>query len=275
MRLSCALMMVWVVGCVRPCPTHPFQEAEAALSSYRDMRRPARVLRAEARVDRRDSEGRVRGTVLMFIQRPDRVRFDAMSQIVGPVAILTSDGEEFALTDMRENRFFVGPTCPRNIARLVGIPLASDEVTRLLLGESPRIEAEDQSIGCNDGRYEIVLQGAEGTRQELVYEVREADIEAPPEEQRMRLRRSELFDAEGETRWRVTYDDYRFVEDPSDTSTPRRGVVMPFDVRFEDPVGGVDTRVRFRELDLNVQPPSDAFSQTPRPGLTVAPVTCE
>ena len=60
------------------------------------MRRPARVFRGDARVDRRDAEGRIRGTVLMILERPDRVRFDAMTQF-GPAAVLTSDGETFAL----------------------------------------------------------------------------------------------------------------------------------------------------------------------------------
>ena len=97
------------------------------------MRRPARVFRGDARVDRRDAEGRIRGTVLMILERPDRVRFDAMTQF-GPAAVLTSDGETFALTDLREDRFFVGPTCPQNIARLLGMPLTAEEIAQLLVG---------------------------------------------------------------------------------------------------------------------------------------------
>lgn len=259
----------------RPCPTVPIGDPARALESYRDMRRPARVLRAEARVDRRGGEeGRIRGTVRMFIERPDHVRFDAMTQF-GPAAVLTSDGERFALMDLRENRFFVGPTCPSNIERLLGIRLGGAEVTRLLLGETPRIEHEDRSIRCDGGAYHVTLEGADGSRQELVFDVRASDAQAAPEEQRLRLRRSEVFAPDGHTEWRVTYDDYRLVEDPDDDSDPRRGVAMPFTVRFEDPSAGVDTMVRFERIDLNVAPPAGAFEQQPRPGLDIEDVSCE
>ncbi|MBX3274093.1 MAG: DUF4292 domain-containing protein [Sandaracinaceae bacterium] len=273
-RALCAATFAAVAaGCSGPaCPLHTFAEASEVLASYRDMRRPARVLRAEASVDRRDGDGRVRGTVLMFVERDDRVRFDAMTQF-GAAAILTSDGERFALTDLRENEFFVGPTCEANIERLLGLRLSAAQVTRLLLGESPEIDAEARVVRCEGGRYRVTLRDADGRRQELELEVREADRDAPPEAQRMRLRRSEVFHPDGRLQWRVTYDDYRFVVDPRDAEG--RGVVMPFTVRFEDPGNGADTRVRFERLDLNVEVPPDAFTQTPRPGLTVRHLGCE
>ncbi|MFK7990586.1 MAG: DUF4292 domain-containing protein [Sandaracinaceae bacterium] len=270
-----ALFGVALTACAgTPCPSQPFGDPIAALDAYRDMRLPARVLRAEARVDRRDPDGRIRGTVLMFIERPERVRFDAMTQF-GPAAVLTSDGEQFSLMDLRENRFFSGPTCPANIERLLGLRFGGDEVTRILLGESPRIEGEAQMFGCEGGRYRIEITAPDGRVQELELEVRASDVDAAPEEQRMRLRRSELKDEHGQTLWRVTYDDYAFVEDPLDTQTPRRGLVMPRTLRFEEPERGVDTLVRFDRLDLNVEVPEGAFSQRPRPGLQVEQVYCD
>ncbi|HBQ17808.1 MAG: DUF4292 domain-containing protein [Sandaracinaceae bacterium] len=270
-----ALVALALVGCPgRPCPSQPFADAESALDAYRDMRRPARVIRAEARVDRRDPEGRIRGTVLMFIARPDRVRFDAMTQF-GPAAVLTSDGDRFALMDLRENHFYEGPTCPANIERLLGLRFSSTEVTRLLLGETPRIEAEDRTIRCDGATYRVELTAADGRRQELDLELREGDEMVPPEAQRMRLKRSEVFSADGQTEWRVTYDEYRFIEDPDDTQSPRRGVVLPFRVRFEDPRRDIDTLVRFSSIDLNVEIPAGAFRQETRPGLEVHPVTCD
>jgi len=241
------------------------------MQSYRDMRQPVRVVRAEAQVDRRDGDGRVRGTVLMFIERDDRVRFDAMTQF-GPAAVLTSDGHEFALTDLQNNQFLTGPTCPANIERFLGLRFSAAEVTRLLLGESPRIEAAEQRMRCDDGRYFVTLTDATGRRQELELEVREGDLPGPTEEQRLRLRRSEVFAADGTTEWRVTYDDYQFVADPADEAG--RGVVMPFTVRFEDPSTGADTRVRFSQIDLNVEVPSGAFTQRLRPGLSARRVGC-
>ncbi len=264
-----------LAGCpARPCPTRAFDDAMRAIEHYQDMRSPARVLRAQARVDRRDSQGRIRGTVLMFIERPDRVRFDAMTQF-GPAAVLTSDGAQFALMDLRENKYYEGPTCPANIERMLGIRFSGEEVTRLLLGETPMIEAERRTMSCQDGAYRVTLHAAGGRRQELVLDVRADDIDAPPEEQRLRLTRSEVFAANGSTEWRVTYGEYRFIENPEDDRTPRRGVVMPFSVRFEEPRRGIDTLVRFEDIDLNVEVPGDAFVQRPRPGLNVRHVRCQ
>lgn len=256
----------------RDCPVQPFGGAADAMRSYRDMRRPVRVMRAEARVDRRDDGGRVRGTVLMFIERDDRVRFDAMTQF-GPAAVLTSDGETFALTDLRNNRYLEGPTCPANIERLLGLRFSAAEVTRLLLGETPRIEANESTMICDGGRYRITLSEEGGRRQELEFELREGDETVPPEEQRLRLRRSEVFAPDGSREWRVTYDDYRFVRDP--LSDQGRGVMMPFVVRFEDPRSGADTRVRFSRVDLNVEVPAGTFTQRPAPGLTRQRVGCD
>lgn len=274
MRHAAILLALLLSGCPgRPCPTQPFGEATELMQSYRDMRRPASVMRAEARVDRRGGEqGRVRGTVLMFIAREDRVRFDAMTPQFGPAAILTSDGERFALTDLRENEFFTGPTCEANIERLLGLRFSANEVTRLLLGETPRIDAERRTMRCDNGRYFITLHDAAGRRQVLEVEVREADLDAPPAEQRLRLRKSELFEPNDELAWRVTYDDYRFVADPTDDAG--RGVVLPFRVRFEDPRNGADTLVRFEDIDLNVDLPPNVFVQEPRPGLTIHEVGC-
>ncbi len=264
-----------LTGCPgRPCPTYPFRDPGSALEHYRDMRRPARVMRAEARVDRRGSEGRIRGTVLMFVERPDHVRFDAMTQF-GPAAVLTSDGERFALMDLRENRYFEGPTCPANIERLLGIRFGGEEVTRFLLGESPHIEAQQSDIRCENGSYVVTLHGQDGRRQELVYQVRDQDLTEQPEAQQLRLMRSEVFAPSGQTEWRVTFDDYRFVADPTDTSEPRRGVMMPYTLRFEDPARGTDTLVRFERIDLNVEVPEGAFTQEPREGLAVEEVSCD
>lgn len=255
------------------CPRDTFTSAPSLLRSFVSMRSPARSLRAEARVDRRDETGRIRGTVLMMLERPDRVRFDAMTQF-GPAAVLTSDGHEFSLVDLRENRFFVGPACAENIERLLGLPLDGADVARFLFGETPLLDAPDESVVCDGGHYVVTRRATDGRSQTLSFDVRELDVTAPPEQQRLRLRSSEVHAADGSLEWRVRYDDHRVIEDPLDTETPRRGVAMPFTVHFELPSHDIDTLVRFTSIDLNPSIPEDAFHQEPRDGLTVEPVEC-
>lgn len=268
--------LVVLTGCPgAPCPTYPHTDAVRAIALHRGGRTKARVIRAEAAVEQRGRQGRVRGRVLMFVERPDRVRFDAMTQF-GPAMILTSDGARFALTDLRENRYLEGATCPSNISRLLGIRLSAGEVAQFLLGSTPAIEAAERTIRCEDGLYQVRLRGADGTRQEIDYDVRDADrAEAPPEQQRLRLMRSEKFDARGRVVWRATYDDYEVVVDPADTERPRRGVAMPYTVRFEDPRNDADTTVRFERIELNVEVPDGVFRQRAAPGIRVEEVMCE
>lgn len=259
-----------LAGCPGPaCPAIRYEDPARAIASYAATRAPVRVIRADARVDRRDAEGRIRGTVFMFLEMPDRVRFDAMTQ-VGPAAVLTSDGSTFALTDLRENRFFVGPTCPGNIERLLGIPLAGDDVALLLTGQSPRLPAERSEMGCEGGAYRVTLHAEGGRTQRLSLEVRDGDRALPPDQQRLRLRESAVHGPDGELEWRVRWDDYRDVADASGAT-----VEMPFRIQFEMPSRGIDTLVRFESIDLNVEVPGDAFVQEPRPGLPVETVQCE
>ncbi len=240
---------------------------------HRSLKRTVTALRGEARVDQRGESGRVRGTVLLFLDRPDRVRFDAMTQF-GPAAVLTSDGERFQLLDHRESRFLDGEACPSNIARLLGIHMSGAEVAHFLLGDTPRLEAEDVSLACSSEGYLIVRTAADGRRQEIVLTAREADEDAAPEDQHLRLRRSELYDASGKTVWRATFDDYRVVVDPRDEDG--RGVALPFVLRFEDPEREADTMVRFKEMSIVTEPVSDeVFSQTPPPGMSVETISCD
>ncbi|MEM6958022.1 MAG: DUF4292 domain-containing protein [Myxococcota bacterium] len=251
-------------GCPRPgCPTTPIQDPEHALRLHRSLRRTVRLVRAEARVDQRGAEGRVRGTVLMLLERPDRLRFDALTQF-GPAAVLTSDGERFQLLDLREDRFLEGPASAENIARLLGVAMRGEEVARLLVGDSPRL-AGTPTMSCGRGGYRITFEEGD-VRQEIVLEARDED--AAPGAQYLRLHRSELFNAEGRTLWRATFDDYRVVRDPADEEG--RGVALPHVILFEDPMHDADALVRFRSIEIATEaPPDGAFVQTAPPGVRV------
>ncbi len=268
--LVLALVCTGASGCgpSGACPAYPHTLPSAALDAHREAREVTRVVRAEARVDTRGTEGRVRGTVMMFLERPDRVRFDVLTQF-GAAAILTSDGERFQLSDIRENRYLEGPTCPSNIARLLGVSLEGSEVARFLMGDTPRLDPAEASMACEGDGYTVTLRAPDGRRQELAFLVPTADRNAPPAEQRLRLTRSELFDTTGHTVWRVRYDDYRVVRDGDSR------VELPFVVHFEDERHDADTLVRFQDIALNVEVPEGAFSQTPTPGLTSEFVACD
>lgn len=238
-------------------------DAAKALADQASARSGWRSIKAEARVTQWGRHGRVRGTVWMLLERPGRVRFDVMSQL-GPAAVLTSDGESFQLTDLREGSFLYGPTCPQNLARLLGISVDAVDVLKLLTGDTPLIEATEQHIECRGGRYVVTLVGDDGQTQVLSFSVDEADREAPPDQQRLTLRRSTVWGPNGARRWEATYDGYVQVD----------GYDFPTEVRFVDEVNDADTSVRVKSISLNPEVPDDAFRQSPRPGMSVEMAPC-
>jgi hypothetical protein len=199
----------------------------------------------------------------MFLEQPNRVRFDVMTQ-VGPAAVLTSDGESFQLSDLRQGAFVHGPTCPENIARLLGISVDAEEVIRLLTGDTTTLDAVEESMECRDGFYLVTLVAAGGETQEIAFSVDEADRQEPPEAQRLTLRRSTVRGPNGEKRWEATYDDYIDVD----------GQAFPTNVRFVDEVNGADTAVRVKSISLDPNVPEGAFQQTPAPGMSIEIADC-
>lgn len=250
------------------CPTRPFTQAAPALERARTNRAPIRTLRAEARVDQRGGEGRIRGTVLMMLERPNRLRFDAMTQF-GPAAVLTSDGSAFELLDQREGHFLSGRSCPSNIARLLGVALSGEDLLLLLTGDSPRMEASHQSIACTrHGTYLVTLSDDAGVTQELEYDVPSADRQLAPAQQHLRLRRSEKRDAAGHRVFRVDYDDYHQL-----AVEGGEAVAMPFAVHFV--AHEADTLVRFERVELGVTLEDASFRQDPPPGMPPEEVICD
>ena len=199
----------------------------------------------------------------MFLERPNRVRFDVMTQ-VGPAAVLTSDGESFQLSDLREGAFLHGPTCPENIARLLGIRVDAENIVRLLTGDTPIVDASTQSMLCRDGRYVVTLVADDGTSQEIGFSVHPDDEQAAPDEQRLTLRSSVERDPGGKTRWEAAYDDYIDVD----------GHSFPTNVRFTDRINGADTAVRVKWISVDPDIPPGAFVQAPSPGMSVELANC-
>jgi hypothetical protein len=266
--MRAALIAVLLSACGGAvCPTLQIADPARALASRRYDPSAIRSLRAEAKVDQRGKQGRVKGRVLMFVERPDRMRFDVMTQF-GPALILTSDGATFALSDFKDNRYLHGQACERNIARLIGVALSGEAVTSVLLGDVPPLAAASESVQCSgQGGYRVERRATDGTRQSVELALLESDLSAAPEAQRSELREVKYWNAQGKALYRVRYEDYR--------SLAGGAVRLPFTVHIEDLANGSDALLHFQSIDANVHVPPDAFTQSPRGGLSIEQVTCE
>ena len=263
--LGCAL-----AGCASfPRPVDPFTDGAEALELQSLTRGELHGIRAEARIDQRGAQGRIKGTVLMFVVRPNFVRFDAMTQF-GPAAILTSDGETFAFADLRNSRFTTGQACPANVARLLNLPLSVAQTTELLLGGTPVLEGARAAIAWHDdGFYRVTLRDAQGRRQEVDLAISEKDAALPKSRQRLRLQRSEVYDARGRTLQRLSYDEYQ------DLPLGTFKLAVPFVVRVEQPQVGRDTLIRFKDIALDPSVSEAVFHQLPSAGMRVEVSACE
>ena len=234
-----------------PRPKQPFADPAQALQLQQLARERVQSIRAEARVDQRGAEGRIKGTVLMFVERPDRVRFDAMTQF-GPAAILTSDGERFAYADLRNKRFLTGADLSRRTSRACSTcRCASTRRPRLLLGGTPVIDHTAAQIAWNDdGFYRIVLRGAR--RRQPGDRLRHSGA-----------RHGAAARAARTCACCAPRSSTRAQERPGAPRTTTTGaltlgayhIAMPFEVRVEQPQHGGDTLIRFKEIALNVDVP--------------------
>jgi Domain of unknown function (DUF4292) len=249
------------------CPKQLISDPGVALASRHYAASAIQSLRAEAKVDQRGKEGRVKGRVLMFVERPNHVRFDAMTQF-GPALVLSSDGDTFALSDYKEKRFLSGPACERNIARLIGVAISGEAVTRVLLGDLPELTATSETVACSGrGGYAVERRGQDGARQSIELAVNEADLAKPPGEQRSELRAVTFFNRDNKRLYQVRYEDYK--------TLGKDGARLPFTVRIEDFTNGSDAVLRFQSIDLNVRVPEGAFVQSAGPGLSLEQVSCD
>jgi len=265
--LLCASLGLLAACGGRTCPKQLITDPARALATRGYRPEAVLSLRAEAKIDQRGKQGRIKGRVLMFVERPNRVRFDVMTQF-GPALVLTSDGGSFALSDFKEGRFLTGLACERNIARLVGVALSGDAVASVLLGDVPALPAASDSVSCSgSGGYAVERRATDGARQNIELAVHRDDFGKPPESQRSELRAVTYWNAAGKRLYRVQYEDYRDVGGGS--------ARLPFTVRIEDFAGKSDALLRFQSIDVNVKVPADAFVQTPGSGLKVEEVSCD
>jgi hypothetical protein len=268
MRLICLSLLLVAAGCGRlPRPSYPITDAGEALRAQRLAVEPLNAFRAEARIDQREGARRIRGTVLMIVERPDRVRIDAMTRL-GAAATLTSDGERFALLDLREGRFFVGESCASNVARGLGVAIAPAELVRFLIGDAPLFHESAATIEPVRGGYRVEISGEDGSRQIIELALPAEEIEAAPGRQRPMLKSTTLFDARGKRALRVTFGAHRPVQ------VGEARIMLPHEIRLEEAGQGTDILLRYKSIEPVDEAPPGAFEQLVPSGLSPEHLPC-
>jgi hypothetical protein len=245
-----------LAGCPVPPPENPIEDGPTMEARLAAVLAAVGDVRAETRVEQVTERGPVKGAVYVFLRAPDHLRFDAMSMVDTPLAVLVSDGVSFALHDVGGNRYYFGAAEPCNIARLLRIPLGGDAVVRILLGLPPAVAAARSSVEWDgDGFYVYRQESGDG----LVLEAHVAPLGEALDTLLVRLQ------DEAGTVWEATFDGHREVG----------GVRLPAHVRFTAREGDGPVEVWYGELEPGVELPDDAWSYPAPYGIPSEPVTCE
>jgi hypothetical protein len=247
-----------------PPPRYPIHDAARILEVLRARDARLTSLRASGSADQFGRQGRVRGSVAVYVQRPDRLRVDAFA-FGNLVSSVVSDGTTFAMLQGRQ--YVVGPARPCVAAQLMGIAMEGSEVVEVLSGGAPLIGRQVTPPRWESGRYVLDVLGEGGARERIELELPSDQRDAAPDRQVPRLARVRLFDARGE-RADITYSTYRVVN----------GVPFPERVRVVMPRDQLDTELRFDrvEPDFVVPPdPNDPTAPAPDPFHSQQPAGTE
>ncbi|HEY2516368.1 MAG TPA: hypothetical protein VGI39_36100 [Polyangiaceae bacterium] len=277
------------LGCAVAPPASQFPSGNAALERLQATGTCGAGVQASAKIDHFGSKGRVRGDLLMYAQRPANLRLDVVSPFGVTLATLTSNGERFALADLRDQRFYVGPASACNIARLTTVPVPGSVLVDLLRGQPPvlkRLEATPPSISWSGAGYYVVkIASTRDAREELHLAPHPDDYGKPWSEQRMRL-----LDVKVEQYGGVAY--HAELADHHATSTaparvdpdgiepplpagPPCDAEIPRRIHVEVPDEEADVLFRYEDVKWNPPVPDGTFVQTAPNGMATLAVICE
>lgn len=208
---------------------------------------------------------RIRATVLVLVNRAGRLRLEAEVSLQGTVAVLATDGQRFALLDVRKNELRRGPACPANIASLIRIPLSPAEVAAIFLGDAklPSGDASNDAVDWDGDSGTDVLVVPSGAGQ-LRYHFRHRDTGAPL------LVGVTARDGAQKPIWRAAFEE--FVDVPS----PRGPVSLPRLIHYAEGASSFDdgVEIKFKDRTANDPVAADAFTLSPPSGTPVLEVGC-
>jgi hypothetical protein len=280
----------WIAGCSSlPPPASQLPNAAAAIDRLRQTAACGTAIQASAKIDHFGERGRVRGDLMMFAGVPARIRMDLVSGFGVAVATLTSDGTHFALADLRDQRFYVGPANACNIARLTTVPIPGHVLVDLLRGQAPILKhAPDSGTLAWSGRgyYVVTIPSTRTASEELHIAPRPDDLGKPWNEQRLRLLDvrvrqygEELYHAELGEHASAPMGKERVDLEGGDPPIPPSGpfcdAELPRRIRVDVPDLSEDVRFRYEQVTWNPPLPDGTFTQQPRPGMPVVPQQCE
>lgn len=142
-RLATLVVVLALAHCSGPQLRDPPQDGpKTAAELLAKLSKPSvQTLQGTGRIDAYSDGDRKSATVLMVASRPKSLQFQALTPTLDMVALLSTDGQTFTSFERGGDRCLVGKACPRNLARLLPLPLPPEGLVAALLGDMPVLPA--------------------------------------------------------------------------------------------------------------------------------------
>jgi len=248
MRVAVAALVVLLLvsGCRTVPPPRRLPEDDprprALLDAWREQADGRRTLAAVARfaVDARGAGpgGKnlsLRSKQRLWLARPARLRVEVLGFLDTTLAVLVTDGVDYALLQTEDRSFDSGPVYPGLLWDAARLDLSPREAVEVILGAPhPDAGLAPGAAWVAGDRVRIELVDASGVPRRVV--------EFGPEGW---IRKLEQRGAEGEPLWDASWDDYVEID----------GAPFARDVALRSAAGDSDALLSLRRIELN--PPLD------------------
>lgn len=252
-----AAALCWSGCCRVPRPATP-GETDDLVAALRAPALDLPVVRGELRIDHLGPEGRIAGKVYAFLAAGGRLRIEGVSPLDTPIRTVAVDGARFSLVDQESSRCLQGEASPCLVGESVGLELSAAHVAAALLGAVPLIRAASVTSRWNRcGFYEVELTGQERGWSERV---------------RLELTQGHLVATEAT----IEGPDGPVLELELGAWEPAGGGrLVPRHLRLRMPRSEADLRVEWRELEVGVSLPENAWAAACPAGFPVETPSCQ
>lgn len=234
----------------------PTRAAEDILAPFDRRWQRLEEVRTLARVSVTSQQGRFSARQTFFWQRPSLIRLDSVSLFGQLTMTVVADATRVSIYDPSQGTFLQGPSTAANLARFIGIPLATEDLAHLLTGyirPGPEVPITAIHVQTDDRTYLLrFLQPGGGLLQDAWVDPSQW---LPTRVVRYGAHTLPVID--------ILYSDFRVLAE---------SLSFPFQLVIWLPRTDTEIRLQFLSVDLNPGLPRSVFQLLPPEGTPIMPL---
>lgn len=148
-------LVLALAGCSGPQRGMPAGSPASAAELIAALKPPKlQTLQGTARLDAFIGGERRAVTLLVLAKRPGSLQFQALAPTLDMLAVLSTDGQRFTSFERGGEQCLTGQACPRNLARILPLPLPAAQLVAAFLGDLAPMEvpADQQALAWDQER---------------------------------------------------------------------------------------------------------------------------